>query len=135
MPDSIFKTTGTNLRDVLASHDLGEILYTSIDVAKYNHSAMVVNFFGDVIIPKFDFPYNEHGINFLKKKMQIAQKQTRAKKLFLGLESTGHYHENLVASLTASGYDVQVIRPIDSKNERDNVHAKPVLANAGNRRH
>ena len=124
MSDSIFKTTGTNLRDVFASHDLGEILYTSIDVAKYNHSAMVVNFFGDVIIPKFDFPYNEHGINFLKKKIQTAQKQTRATKLFLGLESTGHYHENLVASLTASGYDVQVIRPIDSKNERDNVHAK-----------
>jgi transposase len=154
MSDSIFKTTGTNLRDVLASHDLGEILYTSIDVAKYNHSAMVVNFFGDVIIPKFDFPYNDHGINFLKKKMQIAQKQTRATKLFLGLESTGHYHENLVASLTASGYDVQVIRPIDSGpapgcdrgNERDNVHAKTdaidlaaiakvIISNKGTRSH
>jgi transposase len=85
---------------------------------------MVVNFFGDVIIPKFDFPYNNHGIRFLRKKIKIAQKQTQAKKLFLGLESTGHYHENLVASLRASGYDVQVIRPIDSKNERDNVHAK-----------
>ena len=108
MSDSIFKNTGTNLRDVLASHDLGEILYTSIDVAKYNHSAMVVNFFGDVIIPKFDFPYNNHGINFLKKKIKTSQKQTQASKLFLGLESTGHYHENLVASLTASGYDVQV---------------------------
>jgi len=124
MPDSIFKTTGTHLRDVLSSHDLGEILYASIDVAKYYHSAMVVNFFGDVIIPKFDFPYNNHGINFLRKKLKTAQEQTQAKKLFLGLESTGHYHENLVASLVASGYDVQVIRPIDSKNERDNVHAK-----------
>ena len=124
MSDSIFKTTGTNLKDVLASYDLGQILYTSIDVAKYNHSAMVVNFFGDVIVPKFDFPYNNHGINFLKKKIKTAQKQTQAKKLFLGLESTGHYHENLVASLRASGYDVQVIRPIDSRNERDNVHAK-----------
>ena len=39
MPDSIFKTAGTNLRDVLASHDLEEILYTSIDVAKYNYLA------------------------------------------------------------------------------------------------
>jgi transposase len=78
--------------------------------------------------------------------MQIAQKQTRATKLFLGLESTGHYHENLVASLTASGYDVQVIRPIDSKNERDNVHAKTdgidlaaiakvIISNKGTRSH
>lgn len=44
--------------------------------------------------------------------------------LKLLLESTGHYHENLVASLAASGYDIAIIRPIDSKNERDNVHAK-----------
>ena len=99
--------------------EIGEILYISIDVAKYNHSAMIVNFFGDIIIPKFDFPYNNHGIDFFRKKLKIAQKQTQAKKLFLGLESTGHYHENLVASLGSSGYDVQVIRPIDSKNERD----------------
>jgi len=124
MSDSIFRTAGTNLKDILTSYDLGEILYASIDVAKYNHSAMVVNFFGDIIIPKFDFPYNNHGIDFLRKKLQLAQEQTQAKKLFLGLESTGHYHENLVACLRTLGYDVQVIRPIDSKHERDNVHAK-----------
>jgi len=146
MSDSIFKNAGTNLRNILESYDLGEILYTSIDVAKYNHSAMVVNFFGDIIIPKFDFPYNNHGIKFLRNKIKIAQKQTQAKKLFLGLESTGHYHENLVASLAASGYDVQVIRPIDSKNERDNVHAKTdaidlaaiakvIISNKGKRSH
>ena len=80
MSDSIFRNAGTDLRDVLASHDLGEILYTSIDVAKYNHSAMVVNFFGDVIIHKFDFPYNNHDIDFLRKEMRIAQKQTKATK-------------------------------------------------------
>ena len=85
MSDSIFKTSGTNLRDVLASHGLGEILYTSIDVAKYYRSAMVVNFFGYVIIPKSDFPYNNYGIDFLRKKIQTAHKQTRARKLFLDL--------------------------------------------------
>ena len=85
---------------------------------------MIVNFLGDIIIPKFDFPYNNHGIDFLKSKLESACKNTQAKKLFLALESTGHYHENLVASLVASGYDITIIRPIDSKNERDNVHAK-----------
>ncbi|MHA2313623.1 MAG: IS110 family RNA-guided transposase [Candidatus Thorarchaeota archaeon] len=146
MPSSIFKNAGTDLRDVLTSCELGEILYASIDVAKYNHSAMIVNFFGDVIIPEFDFPYNNHGINFLRKKLQLAQKQTQAKKLFLGLESTGHYHENLVASLGALGYDVQIIRPIDSNHERDNVHAKTdeidlaaiakvIISNKGTRSH
>ena len=124
MSGSIFKNTGNTLRDALRHYDLKEILYASIDVAKYNHSAMVVNFFGDIIIPKFDFPYNNHGIDFLKKKLHMAQQKAQARKLFLGVESTGHYHENLVASLRAASYDIQVIRPIDSWNERDNIHAK-----------
>ena len=88
MSNSIFKSTSNNLnnlRDVLAAHKPTQILYTSIDVAKYNHSAMIVNFLGDIIIPKFDFPYTNHGIDFLKDKIRIACKQTQAKKLFLAL--------------------------------------------------
>lgn len=95
MTRSIFKNAGTDLRELLTNYGPDEILYASIDVAKYNHSFMVVNFFGEIIIPKFDIPYNNHGIDFLRKKLDIAQKQTHARKLFLGLESTGHYHENL----------------------------------------
>ena len=99
MTDSIFKNTGNDLRELLAQYKPDEILYVSIDVAKYNHSSMIANLFGDVIIPKFDFPYNSHGIDFLRKKVNLAQKQTNAKKVFFGLESTGHYHENLTAAL------------------------------------
>jgi transposase len=124
MTHSIFKNAGTDLRELLTNYAPDEILYASIDVAKYSHSFMVVNLFGETIIPKFDIPYNNHGIDFLRKKLDIAQKQTHARKLFLGLESTGHYHENLVAALMDLGYDMQVINPLDSKNERDNVHAK-----------
>ena len=124
MTESIFKNSGTELRELLSEYAPDEILYVSIDVAKHNHSSMVVNLFGEVITPKFDFPYNNHGISFLRKKLDMAQKQTHARKLFLGLESTGHYHENLVATLMNLGYDIQVINPLDSKNERDNVHAK-----------
>lgn len=122
MSNSIFKLA--DLRDVLTNCQPDQMLYAPIDIAKYNHSAMIVNFLGDIIIPKFDFPYNNHGIDFLKNKIESACLCTHAKKLFIALESTGHYHENLVASLANSGYDIAVIRPIDSKNERDNVHAK-----------
>ena len=124
---SIFKNDVGNLKEVLAGCSPAQILYVPIDVAKTNHSAMIVNFTGEVITPKFDFPYNNHGIHFLRKKIKTAQKQTQAKKLFLGLESTGHYHENLVASLGASGYDVQVIRPIDSNQTPDQATAASIL--------
>jgi transposase len=124
MNDSIFKNTGTDFRKLLTEYRPDEILYVSIDVAKYYHSFMVANFFGDVIIPKSDIPYNNHGINFLRKKVNLAQKQTNAKKVFFGLESTGHYHENLTAALMNLGYNVAVINPSDTKDERDNIHAK-----------
>ena len=124
MNNSIIKNTGTNLRELLNEYEPYEILYVSIDVAKYNHSFMVANFFGDVIVPKTDIPYNKNGIDSLRNKVELAKQQTNARKVFFGLESTGHYHENLVAYLNNSGYDIAIIRPVDSKNERDNVHAK-----------
>ncbi len=124
MNDSIFKNTGASLRELLTEYKPDEILYVSIDVAKYSHSSIIANLFGDVIIPRFDFPYNSHGIGFLRKKIDLAQKQTDAKKVFFGLESTGHYHENLTAALIKLGYDVAVINPSDTKDERDNIHAK-----------
>ena len=42
-----------------------------------------VNLLGEVITPKFDFPYNLHGIDFLKNKLQSACDISHAKKFFL----------------------------------------------------
>ena len=103
MSNSIFKSASNDLKNLLAICKPEQLLYAPIDVAKYNHSAMIVNLLGEIIIPKFDFPYNLHGIDFLKNKLQSACDISHAKKLFLALESTGHYHENLVASLSLSG--------------------------------
>ena len=90
MSNSIFKFSN-NLRNLLDNCKPEQLLYAPIDVAKHNHSAMVVNFLGDIIISKFDFPYNLHGIEFLKYKLESACKISCAKKIFLALESTGHY--------------------------------------------
>ena len=81
MTHSVFKNSGTELRELLTEYAPDEILYVSIDVAKHNHSSMVVNLFGEVITPKFDFPYNNHGIDFLRKKLDTAQRQTNARAL------------------------------------------------------
>jgi len=97
MNNSIFNNN--TLKHLLSQYNPNQILYIPIDVAKYYHSAMIINFFGDIIIPKFDFPYNNHGLDFLVNKLHIAQQKTQAVKFFFGLESTGHYHENLVLRL------------------------------------
>jgi len=33
---------------------------------KYNHKGCVVNFFGDIVTPAFEFANNSHGVNFGK---------------------------------------------------------------------
>lgn len=105
----IFKSVSNNINnqgDVLTVYMPTQILYAIIDVANYNNPTMVVNFLENVIISKFDFPYNLYGLGFPKKKLQTACKITEAKKLFLAHESTGHYHENLVAYLENFGYSL-----------------------------
>jgi len=91
MSKSIFKFASNDLKNLLAVYKPEQLLYAPIGVAKYNHSAMIVNLLGEVITPKFDFPYNLHGIDFLKNKLQSACDISHAKKLFLALESTGHF--------------------------------------------
>jgi len=44
MSDSIFKSGTINLKNVFTDCQPTEVLYAPIDVAKYNHSAMIVNF-------------------------------------------------------------------------------------------
>ena len=84
MTQSIFRNPGTELREFLTDHAHDEILYVSIDVVKHNYSSMAINLFVEVITSKFDFPYNNHGIEFFRKKLNTAQKQTHARKLRSG---------------------------------------------------
>ncbi len=122
---SIYPTNNSlQLKEVLSKYNPRELLYAPIDVAKYNHKGCAVNFFGDILTPAFDFPNNTHGVDFFISKITKAAKNSEAKKIFIGLESTGHYHQNLTLRLRSLGYDVAVINPFDSWKERLNKSAK-----------
>jgi len=121
---NIYKVHPQHLREILAAYRLDELLYVPIDGATYHHLACVVNFFGDVLIPPFEIPATLHGIEFLLKKVTHAVTTTGAKKVFLGLEATGHYHEHLVLRLRALGSEVAVLNPLDTWREKENPHAK-----------
>ncbi len=56
----------------------------------------------------FDFRNEGEGYSSLLKKLgDLGPKQTT----LIGMESTGHYHENLVRRLKAEGYSVKVFNP------------------------
>jgi len=112
------------LKKIMAKYTPSEILYVPIEVAKYNHKACCVNFFGDILRPVFEFPNNSHGVDFFISKVTGVVRASKIKKILMGLESTGHYHQNLTIRLRALGHDVAVINPFDSWKERLNKNAK-----------
>jgi len=112
------------LKKIMAKYSPQEILYVPIEVAKYNHKACCINFFGDILTSAFEFPNNSHGVDFFILKVTRLVRASKIKKILIGLESTGHYHQNLTIRLRALGHDVAVINPFDSWKERLNKNAK-----------
>jgi len=121
---NIYRNNNQILKETLSMYKPENILYVPIEIGKFNHKAGIVNFFGDVVINPFEFPCNKHGLDFFLKKLQLAMKISSAKKIFIGCESTGHYHLNLVYHLKQFSLPVESINPRDTSRENPNKNAK-----------
>lgn len=121
---NIYSNNNQLLKDTLSKYKPGQLLYIPIEIGKFNHKASIVNFFGDIIVNVFEFANTKHGLNFFLKKLKSAKKDSNAKKLFIGCESTGHYHLNLIHHIKLAGFDAQIINPRDTKAEKSNKNAK-----------
>ena len=84
------------------------VFYAGIDVAKYKHTCCVVDPNGEVVVNPFDFPNTGEGYALLLKTLGSLGPRGSVK---VGMESTGHYHENLCRRLLAEGYPVRVQNP------------------------
>ncbi|MDF9825911.1 transposase [Breznakia sp. PF5-3] len=88
--------------------------YIGIDVGKFTHCACVMNFHGEVIVEAFFFKNNREGFNsFLDKVKNFINKDH-----ICGLESTGHYGDNLIQFLLNHNFKVGLINPISTDAER-----------------
>lgn len=116
---NIKKDKGLKFRQMLKDFSLDELLFAPIDVAKFKHDASFVNYYGDVVLPPFSFPNTREGVKLYLSKLAEAKEKTKAKKIILGLESTGHYHENLQIALENRGLEVILINPFEVWQERD----------------
>ncbi len=121
---NIYHNNNLPLKNSLSEHKPNQLLFVPIEIGKFNHKSHIVNFFGDVITKPFDFSNNKHGLKFFVKKLESALKSTSAKKVFLGCESTGHYHLNLVYQLKQLKFPVEIINPRDSRMEKPNKNSK-----------
>ena len=89
------------------------MVYIGIDIAKYSHFASVVSSDGEVIVKPFSFQNSREGF------MKLIEEIENFQDCLIGLESTGHYAENLIYFLYERDYKIALINPIQTNSLRD----------------
>lgn len=89
--------------------------YVGIDIAKQTHFASVINSDGEVLVKPFSFNNSKSGFILFLSKI----KQLELESCLIGLESTGHYGDNLICFLSSKGYRIGVINPIQTDSLRN----------------
>ena len=86
------------------------MLYVGIDIASKKHDCCIMSEKGEVLAPVFTFKNDSEGYDVLLKTIRNLCRDTA--KVKVGLESTGHYGNNLISFLRASGYEPIVFNPL-----------------------
>ena len=91
------------------------MIYIGIDIAKNSHFASAVNSDGEVLIKPFSFENSRDGFNLFLNKF----KDFSVDDCLVGLESTGHYGDNLICFLFPKGFQIGMINAIQTNSLRD----------------
>ena len=94
------------------------LLAAPIDVGKHKAAALVCDFFGEIVIPPFEFALNEQGFIEFRTALARAEAQRDAAWVRVGIEQAGHYHDTLLARLQNEGLDIAVLNPAQVKENR-----------------
>lgn len=106
------------------------MIYVGIDVAKSKHDCFIIDSNGTVIAEVFTFENSKAGfLNLISKIPKVSPEEIK-----IGLESTGHYSNNLVSFLSESGFSLTLFNPLSTnlfrkaqtlrKTKTDKVDAK-----------
>jgi len=86
------------------------MFYVGIDVAKDKHDCCILSSDGELIYPLFTISNNSLGFEDLMEKLSSLTDDYSEIKV--GLESTGHYHLNILSMLLDNGLASYVINPL-----------------------
>ncbi len=91
------------------------MIFIGIDVAKNTHFASAVNSDGEIVFNPFPFSNSAEGFNLLLSKLDT----TNTENYLIGLESTGHYSDNIVSFLYSKVFKIGIINPIQTDSLRN----------------
>lgn len=86
------------------------MFYVGIDVAKDKHDCCILSSDGELLYPSFTISNNSLGFEDLMEKLRSLTDDYSEIKV--GLESTGHYHLNILSMLLDNGLASYVINPL-----------------------
>lgn len=89
--------------------------FIGIDVAKNIHFASAVNSDGEVLVNPFPFENSKKGFDLFLSKFESFDLNN----CLVGLESTGHYGDNLICFLFPRGFKIGIINPIQTNSLRN----------------
>lgn len=90
------------------------LYYIGIDIAKFKHTACVIDQNGEVRVEPFDFPNDSIGYGRLWESIKTYAREDHR----VGMEDTGHYADNLRMFLLNKGCTVCMINPLTSTHLR-----------------
>ena len=110
------------------------LIIVAVDVAKDKHDCFITNSDGEVLFDSFTIPNTMSGFQDLFRKIKSVTKSLQNVKV--GLESTGHYHLNLLGYLLDKGLPCILVNPLHTslfrkslslrKTKTDTVDAKAI---------
>ena len=112
---------GRRFSEQLKGISLDQVLIVPIDAAKHHPKALICNYFGDILEESFFFAINSLGLKEFDNKIRNCAKVCDAKRILIGIEATGHYHEDVVRYLESHGYQVTIINAYTTSEERSSA--------------
>ena len=73
--------------------------FIGIDISKYKHDCFIMNEFNQIIRDSFSFDNDKEGFNLF---LSVVKSLDCSQEIKIGLESTGHYGDNLKFFLNAN---------------------------------
>lgn len=88
------------------------MIYVGIDVASEKHDCAILSSGGELLCEVFTFPNNRAGFDTLLSKLALFSEREDFADIEIGLESTGHYSNNIVNFLHEKRLSVKVFNPL-----------------------
>lgn len=88
------------------------MIYVGIDVASEKHDCAILSSGGELLCEVFTFPNNRAGFEALLSKLALFSERKDFADIEIGLESTGHYSNNIVNFLHEKRLSVKVFNPL-----------------------